>query len=178
MKKQKVKKQKLQKDYYEILGILKDGSLVMLDYIFIDTLYDKPFCGATGTSFSPVSQEQIDERNNPENVKEEYKYLWQESVKSGTTEDSLDDFIERLINDPNTDGEFFGHDNSYVHKIPEAIKEKYFPEAATFECTGGGRMFDADMKASDFKVLLRPDLLKEIVKVEGKNTPRSSRVGS
>lgn len=150
-----------QTEYWEIVGITEDNEIVMLDYIFKDKMHGKPFNGATGTIFVPVTQDDIDARNDFDQIKDDYSYLWTEAVATGATEDSLDDYIQSLID--NADGYFFGHDTSYINKIPETFRKKYFPDAETFECIGGGRCFGRHLK---FKVILRPDLLKKINKVE------------
>lgn len=142
----------------------------MLDHTFV---YDgEGFRGATGTLFSPVTQDEIDERNDLETVIESYGYLWNEAVADGTTTESQEDYIQGLID--SSDGYFFGHDDSGIHKIPRSFKEKFFPDAETFECVGGGRCISHGM---EFEIILRPDLLKEALKFEEKPKAKISLVG-
>ena len=129
----------------------------------------KPFHGATGTRFVPVSQDEIDERNNFENVAENYGYLWQEAVESGCTIDSQEDYLQAMIDDTLMYNEFFGQDNSYVHLIPDSIKKEYFSEYITFTCTGGGRMFP--MKREDMKVIFNEDLFQAVTAIEELEQP-------
>lgn len=157
------------KEYNEIIGITKNGEIHMVDYIFEDTLHGKPFCGATGSCFYPLTQEQVDDRKDPETLKDTYDFLWREAVAEERTEDSLEDYMEQIVRESEWSGELFpGHDNSYVDKIPEDFQREYFADAVGFECVGGGRMF-SDVKAEDYEVLLRPDLLKLIQEAESKN---------
>lgn len=157
-------KMRNQKDYYKCVGI-KDGQLYMVDYTFEDTMHGKPFVGVTGSVFCPVYQDDIDQRNDLETVIENYGYLWTEAVKAGQTTDSQEDYIQSMIDAEVNygDGMFFGHDTSYIHKIPDEIREKYFPDAVTFECVSGGRCFYGD---EEFDVLIDPALLLEIQRLE------------
>lgn len=153
-----------QKDYYKCVGI-KNGTLYMVDYTFEGTMHGKPSIGVTGSCFAPVTQAEIDERNEVENVIESCGFIGQEAVENGETTKSQEDWIEDLIECKLNNGEglFIGHDTSCIHKIPDEIREKYFPDAVTFECIGGGRCFDGD---EEFDVLLDEHLLKEIKRLE------------
>jgi hypothetical protein len=163
----KMKNTRQQTDHHEIVGITEHGEIMMLNYTFYDEMHGKPFCGATGTVFVPVSQEEVDERNDVETAIEHYdlKHLWQEAVANDQTDKSLTKYVESLIEESHANGqEYFGHDDSYVHHIPDEFQEKFYPDAVTFECVGGGRCFDKDMKWSK---LLRPELWESIKKAEG-----------
>lgn len=158
--------------YFEIIGITEHDEIIMLDKTFEGTMYGKPFCGAVGTSFAPVTQEYIDERNDLDFLMEEYSYLWEESGSDQTLEEYMQDIIDGYQYE---DGYFLGHDTSYIERIPEDFKEKHFPDAETFECIGGGRMFRAK-DDTKWKVLLRPDLLKEIQRVESLNERKQPKL--
>ena len=147
-----------QTDYNQLVGI-KDGELYMLDYVFDD---GKDFKGATGSIFDPVSQQWIDECNSDENKKEHLIESWRNSVSSGDTEESLQEYIDTW---PEDDNEFFGQDTSYIYRIPEGTLEKYFPGAVTFTCVGGGRCFEKNMK---FDVIISQDMVDLINKYETK----------
>lgn len=144
---------------------IKDNTLYILNSVF---KHSEDFKGATGSMLSPITQEYIDSMNSLDYAKDNYDYLWRESVASNITEKSLDEYIEDLIAETrcNTDSEYVGHDTSDIHLVPEDIKEKYFPEAATFKCIGGGRCFDHDM---EFDIVLDQGLLDLINKYETKN---------
>jgi len=83
------------------------------------------------------------------------------AVKEDSTIDSLQNFIEEIIE--NCDGEFPFHDVSGIEHVPDDIKEKYFPDAATFECGGGGRCFEKGMK---FDIVIDKEMIDLIDKYE------------
>ena len=132
--------------YNKPVGI-KDGSIYFLDYTFN---HDGGFKGATGTVLDPVSQSEIDDNNDPENVKELYRDIWVESVKGGHTEDSLDEFVKNEI--ANCDGEYPMQDSSYSELHDEA-KKHFSADVVTFNCSGGGRCFDRKLLNSFDKVI-------------------------
>ena len=43
--------------FNKVVNVAEDGEITVLDYIFYDTLHGKPFNGATGSKFYPVSRE-------------------------------------------------------------------------------------------------------------------------
>jgi len=162
------KKPREQVNYNEVVGITHDDEIYICNYVFRDTMHDKLFCGATGSVLVPVSQEYIDDRNDPDYLSEELGCLWQENVAAGNTEVGLAEWIDELLSELHYGEEyFFGHDTSDVHYVSDEIKERYFPEAVTFECIGGGRCFNIDRL--EFKIVLRPDILEEIIKVESES---------
>lgn len=151
----------------KIVGITKYGEIVMLREVFnyVDGLHGKPFHGACTASFNAVDQNYIDERNDVDNVKDNYDYLWKEAVQSGNTELGLNEYIEELIELELSqgDGEFIGHDTSYIYDIPKSFKEEYFPDAVTFECVGGGR---SSYKRSDFETIIDKEALNLMLNIE------------
>lgn len=148
------------------VGITKSGELVMVLNFFNKTLYDKPFHGATGTIFNPLSQSEIDERNDLENVKDAYGYLWTEAVKDGSTTDSYDDYMQKLIDTEINYGEglFLGHDTSDIYLIPDEIKKTHFDGYESFECISCGRMFP--LKEEDMLIIFDQDLWDAINMIE------------
>lgn len=120
------------------VGISEDGELIMLDEFHWN--------GVSLDRFVGVTQEQIDERNDIENIKENYSYLWQEAVAEGTTEESLEEYLEGLLETELDYGGayFWGHDDSYTSYITDKDKERYDEqsgdvyETVCFECIGGG----------------------------------------
>ena len=145
-------------DYGKPVGI-KDGSIYFLDYVFN---HHDGFKGATGTILDPIAQSEIDENNDPENVKEWYRDIWQQSVESGNTENSLNDFVEECID--HCDGEFPGHDMSYSEYHDEAFKH-FDDDVKTFNCSGGGRCFDHKLLNS-FDTVIDQSLIDLIKKYE------------
>lgn len=146
--------------YNKPVGII-DGTLYLVNYTFEDALHGNPFKGVTGSILEPITQGQIDEYNAPENAKDWCHDLWKESVNAGRYEGSLDDFVDEMLEC--LDGEYLGHDPSDVRFVPDKIKEKYFPDAVTFNCVGGGRCFNKGMK---WDVVLDEKLVKEIDRLE------------
>jgi len=158
-----MKKQRIELRLYLALGETESGEIKMLDYFFDSgKLHGQDFKGVTGSSFYFVSPEEIEERNDLDNVKDSYGYLWQEAVRADQTELGLDEYIQELIDSEINygDGVFFSHDSSYLtqladdKKFMEFAENKYCDnkrlrdlwdsEVGTFECVGGGRCFDAE----------------------------------
>ncbi len=148
------------------VGITKQGELILVNYLFNDTLHDKPFHGATGSRLCPLSQDYIDDRNDLENVIDTYGYLWQEAVKDGLTTDSQEAYIQGIIDAEVNYGDsmFLGHDTLDVHYIPDDIKKEYFKDAVSFECIGGGRMFP--ITDNEMEVIFDHDLWEAVNNIE------------
>jgi hypothetical protein len=148
------------------VAITKTGELVMVNNLFSDTLNNEPFHGATGAIFTPISQDEIDERNDLDAVKKLYGYLWTEAIKDGNTTDSYDDYMQGLIDSEVNygDGLFLGHDTSYIYDIPDVIKKTHFDDAESFECVSGGRMFP--LKEEDMLLILDQDLWDAVKMIE------------
>ena len=149
--------------YNELIGRIGD-EYYSLDYIFENgEMNGKPFKGACGSCFSPVTKEEADRRNEEARTISrwnEYVDFWRDSVAAGKTTDSFEDWIELVIDE--ADGPCISFDASYP-MVAEKVAEKAGTEYA--ECTGGGRCFKAGMKWDE---LYRPDLLKLILEVESK----------
>lgn len=154
---------KNQKNYNTPVGI-KDGNLYLVNYTFEDEMHGEPFKGVTGAVLAPLSQEYIDEKNDPEEIKEYYREFWVESVRNGDTELGLEEYVSN-IHESYGDGAFPGHDTSYTSHIDidSELVKTHFPDAVDFECIGGGRCFEKDM---DFDVVLDEFLVSEINRLE------------
>lgn len=146
--------------YNRPVGII-DGTLYLVNYTFEDTMHDKPFKGVTGSLLEPITKRQIEEYTSPDAVKDYCLEPWKESVRAGATEQSLDGFVEDC--DGQWDGDYPGHDFSDVRFVPDEIKEKYFPDAETFNCIGRGRCFSKGMK---WDIVIDPFLVSEINRLE------------
>lgn len=152
------------------LGITKDGELVMVDYLFSDEMSGKPFHGATGSRFVGITQAEIDERNDLENVTDTYGYLWTEAVKDGTTTDSQETYMQDMIDSVQFgDGDFLGHDTSGIYNIPDEVKKMHFDGCETFECVGGGRMFP--IKREEMMLIFDEDLFDAVCAIEESEQP-------
>lgn len=142
---------------FKALGVTKDSDVKMIDYFFE---HGDGFKGVTGSSFYFVGPEDISERNDLENIKDGYEFIWRETVAAGKTEESLDDWMDSFRDEylRNSDSLFVGHDTSYIHYLDrdEAflsffnslhgldLEGCYDDEKGTFECVGGGRCFSGD----------------------------------
>ena len=83
------KKELKMKKINQLLGITYSNEVV-----YVDSFHSS---GVSLNYFDPISQEYIDAENDLETVKDHYGYLWQEAVSSGTTEASLEEFMEQLM---------------------------------------------------------------------------------
>ena len=138
---------KKEKKYFKPVGI-KDGSIYFLDYTF----EDGDFKGAVGTVLDPITKNYIDSITNEDWI-EYSREIWVEAVKSGSTEQSLEDYAESIKNESENQGQLYpGHDDSYTELHDEA--KKYFDSnVETFNCCGGGRCFDLELLNSFDKVI-------------------------
>ena len=145
-----------EKKYFKPVGI-KDGSIYFLDYIF----EDGDFKGAVGTVLDPITKNYIENITNEDWIQYS-REIWVEAVKSGSTEQSLEDYAESIKNESENQGQLYpGHDDSYTELHDEA--KKYFDnDVETFNCCGGGRCFDLELLNSFDKVINQDliDLIK------------------
>lgn len=136
-------------------------------YYFCDTLFEHAddFKGATATVLCPVAREDYENRINPRNPDtiEYFEDCWQQAVQAGNTTDSLQDYVEMVLN---VDGDeavfdFSGYDywDDLRAAVPELTEEDY----PVFECFGGGRSFSPDMKWDE---IYDGDLWKQIKEIE------------
>lgn len=143
--------------YGELIGRIDD------EYYFLDEIfeYGPDFKGATATVLRPVPKDEYDERSDPENLREEYRELWQQAVEHGDTDDGLDDWMEYVDAAPYWDDS----GTQYHDRIRElGFSEEDYP---VIECTGGGRSFDKNgARGQQFDEVYNAELLKEIAKVE------------
>lgn len=117
------------------------GEILMLDYLFDD---GDGFKGAVGTSFQAITQDEIDQRLDPDYIQERYKEIWQQVVEAGNTELGLREWCDEL--EPTEETEF---DLSYMNHWPELRKYGFSEEDyPIFECIGGGRCFGKDFKGN------------------------------
>lgn len=160
-------------EYNELVGISKDGGLVILEEIF--SYGENGLKGATGYIMETLTQDQIDLARSEEQLKE----YWQDAVANNMTEASLDEWVEGMnenYNDEN--GYFYGDDPSFRELTNEiysnlsdedkAVVKEHIGEKGKdfvdFDCQSCGRCMLTDHK--DYSVLLRPDLLEKIIAVE------------
>ena len=116
-----------------------------------------------------MTQAYIDERNDLDNVKDIYGYLYEEAETDHENE-SLDEYMQSLIDQAQGYGqEFLGHDDSDCHlvtdEVTEYINENIMDdfEVAAYECIGGGGCFHKKIK---WKKVFDQKLLDLINKTE------------
>lgn len=159
--------------YNAIIGITKSHELVVLEDIF--TYKGSSLRGATGYTMRILTQTEIDERNEPSELKE----YWQQAVEAGTTEDSLEDWSEGVKGEMASD-QYFPLDDTSFREQTKEIYNKLSDEDRTaienvlgvlgtdfvdFDCQSCGSCIPTDL--DDYEVLLRPDLLEKVI--EAKN---------
>lgn len=104
-----------------ILGIDDDGNIVVLLRWNGESI-NSPNLSAGYALMRTLTQDDIDRENDFENCKQEYEYLWRENGEEEGTGQTLDEYIEELIEQGKQDGCFIGHDNSYTYETYKAIK--------------------------------------------------------
>ena len=158
----------------QIVGI-KDGELYVLEDVF---KYSDGFKGATGYSMNVITQEYIDNMNDIDYLCKENDYLWREAVQAQRTTDSLQEFMQSLIDESLYNDMLFPFDdNSFRHQTEKLVKElpteqkaeleKVFgimgEDYVTWNCSDCGRCFNAN---DEWDVVFRPDLLELIKQYE------------
>lgn len=133
----------------KLVGRTEDGEYYWLDEVFE---HAKNFRGACGSVFRPVTVAQKEEAMTPENAKERFRDLWQEAVRTGHTEDSLDEYVESIVGCDELES-FFDlsyYDNGceiaeiYNSELPADAPEE--DNAEFCECVGRGRCFNHKIK--------------------------------
>lgn len=152
-----------QTNYNKVVNVAEDGEITVLDYIFYDEMHGKPFCGATGSKFYPVSREQYEERTERENV---IDHLIDSGIElpADFKRGGFNEMYEVMKS--NGEIESFIFDTSYSN-LWDYLREATGlteDQAYIFDCVGGGRCFDANFKGN-----INPELSKEIRKAERKN---------
>ena len=158
--------------YNAIVGVI-DGELAILDYTFKDS---ETFRGATGYRMCTITQEYIDCRKDPNNADD---YLWKQAVAGGYPTLGLEEWWEDLcykteMNDqyfPFDDNSFRNNTNKLYEALPDDDRKKVEEimgikgtDYVDFDNSRCGRCFDAN---EEWDLILRPDLVELINKVEG-----------
>ena len=153
------------------LGI-REGELVFLEDIFE---HGDSFKGCTGFSMRYVSPETIEANNNVDNIKDQCEDLWIEAVKARATTDSLDDYVQQIIDDASYNGLLYPfYDDSFqceqeesIGKLTEKTKQKIYEYFDTTEenfNTEVGSCGRCIGETSDFELCFIPKkLLKMII---------------
>lgn len=144
-------KTRKEKQYNKVVNYNEETKEVtVLDYIFYDTLHNKPFNGAVGSVFEVVSKEEVEEIIEPSNVLN-FLSANQIGLNCKFSEIDEDGFIDMMF------------DTSYKELWDYIRKELNLDEeeAYIFNCTGGGRCFDKNFQGN-----INPELSKKIRNAE------------
>lgn len=143
------------RDINIVLGVGMDGELYILDGIFHNS---NNFQGVTAYSMRYLSDEDIAERNDFDNVMDYCDELWRMAVEDGRTQDGLREWTEQYINDcygnlyPGWDSSFYTDTQDAIGKLSRNAQVelyKYYDQddigdEFTCECGGGGRHLPED----------------------------------
>jgi len=149
--------------YNTLIGI-KGETVYFLDYTFVDG----DFKGAVGTTYAPVSANQVSHYRSLKYAKE---FLLDSFSREEIKErfDTIKKGVRSVMFDfkNNSDCDFIGHDagDSRDPIISEQLKllgkEQVGIIPKVWECIGGGRVFDKDLT---FDILVNPTLLEKVIK--------------
>ena len=110
---------------YKLVGINKDGEIVMCDDIF---KYSDGFKGACGSIFEILTKEKAEKINRLVREDGDYGYedLWRECVHAGNTTDGLTEWLESVVDEELANGkDFVGQDTSYFNYLKQELKRLY-----------------------------------------------------
>lgn len=154
-----------------IVGI-RDGAVYVLEETFQHG--DKGMKGAVGYSMVPLTQEEINGRSDPQNLRD----LWVEAVRADATDLGLDDWVEDLEYSMDSDQYYPFEDTSFraefkellensstrvKRKIQEAfgVEGEDYVDWSSCSC---GRIFSAD---DEWDEVLNKKVLEIIKQFEG-----------
>lgn len=165
-------------EHNEVLGITTDNQLIIIDYTFE---YESGMKGATKIAMRPLTQAEVDEADEYNNLYDYCLDLWKNAVANDATTDSLDEYIQDVKFGAEMDGLYFvGDDNSCreetlnaieimddkdYDKLVEVVGEKG-KDFVDWTCESRGRV-GQDYKKWEWKALFKPELLKEVAEYEG-----------
>jgi hypothetical protein len=136
-----------QTTYNKVVNV-KNNIVTVLNYIFYDTMHGKPFNGATGSEFQPISEEDynkcvnMDEGEIAEHLIDAGFELPSQYKKGG--------FIEWAEEFKDDDKLSLKYDLSYNEQWDDIREQAGLTEeeAFAFNCVGGGRCFDKAFKGN------------------------------
>lgn len=110
---------------YKLVGLNKDGEIVMCEEIF---KYSDGLKGACGSIFEVLTKEKAEEINRL--VREDgyygYEDLWRECVQAGETIDGLTEWLESVVDEELANGkDFVGQDTSSFDYLKQGLKRLY-----------------------------------------------------
>ena len=154
-------------EYNKIVGI-KDDTIYVLEEIF---QYEDGTKGAIGYGMRPLTQAEIDNGNDTENLRD----LWKEAVRYDQTELGLEDYADDLRYNcegyyPYDDDSFRYDFNNLLEKLPEKFRikiENIFgirdEDYIDWTYENAGCCFNAEDK---WDVVIDKDLIEKIKEVE------------
>lgn len=155
----------------KIVGI-RNGAVYVLEETF--QYGDKGMKGAVGYSMCPLTQKEIENRSDPQNLRD----LWVEAVRADATDLGLDDWVEDLEYNMDSDQYYPFEDTSFraefkelLENSPARIKKKIqeffgvegvdYVDWSSCSC---GRCFSAD---DEWDEVLNKGVLETIKQFEG-----------
>jgi len=122
-----------------------DNAYYLCDYLF---KHSDGFKGATATVLCPVARETYENRTDSghPNTIERFEDCWQQAVQAGSTTDSLEGWVEMVLDTDGDEAVFDMSGYDYWDDLRAAIPELTEEDYPVFECVGGGRSFSPDMK--------------------------------
>lgn len=136
---------------HAVIGILEDGSIVTLRYVFDDM---NGFKGAVGSIFYRVSKDVVED-----STWEDYKeYLLEAGMEEN---DVTDDIVGQYM----YECEFPGQDQSHYSFWEDIKEECSIDNDDTLTCNGGGRCISHGM---DWKLIINKELLELALSYESK----------
>jgi hypothetical protein len=144
----------MRKDVYRILDYNEKTSEIRC----ITSIFDNGdgFKGVTGCILQPLTYSDVEDRNDVEYLAEFLESSGLEKKKKQTWEE----FAEEILEGAEYQDTYFPfQDDSYVYRIGERkllefCEELGLEDIQTFECVGGGRIFNEEEERELFKELL------------------------
>lgn len=110
---------------YKLVGLNKDGEIVMCEEIF---KYSDGFKGACGSIFEILTKEKAETINRLIREYGDYGYedLWRECVQAGETIDGLTEWLKSVVDEELESGkDFVGQDTSSLNYLEQELERLY-----------------------------------------------------
>lgn len=110
---------------YKLVGLNKDGEIVMCDDIF---KYSDGFKGACGSIFEILNKSKAENINRLVREDGDYGYedLWRECVYARETRDGLTEWLESVVDEELESGkDFVGQDTSSLNYLEQELERLY-----------------------------------------------------
>lgn len=148
-----------QYDFWKVVNYDKENrEITVLDYVFNDTMHEKPFNGATGSKFDIISKAEYKERMKKSNI---IDYL-KSASEFPMDFDSFNEWYKAIKDANELETVIFDNSYSHLHDYIRAELKLNKTEAYIFSCSGGGRCFKKGFKGN-----INPELSEVINQFEG-----------